>query len=75
MVHVIVTVVGFAVKLAGLFHDVAIHPLHTYPLAVIHVALMLTHELYLYVQLHDTLATHAHAFNVKAYVLLANHIL
>ena len=73
--HVIVTVVGVVVKLAGLFHAFAIQPLNTYPLAVLHVALIVAHELYLYVHHHDTLATHAHAFNVKTYVLLANHIL
>ena len=42
-----VTVVGFAVKLAGAFPLVFVHPLHTYPLAVIHVALIVAHELYL----------------------------
>ena len=71
--HVIVTVVGLAVRLAGVFPLFLTQPLHTYPL--LHVALMLTHELYLYVHAHATLATHVHLFIVKTYVLLANHIL
>ena len=71
--HVIVTVVGLAVRLAGIFPLFLTQPLHTYPL--LHVALILTHELYLYVHAHATLSTHVHLFNVKTCVLLANHIL
>ena len=61
--------------LAGAFPLVFVQPLHTYPLAVLHVALIVTHELYLYVHAHTTLATPFHAVNVNATVLLPNHAL
>ena len=67
---VIVTVVGLAVRLAGVFPLFLIHPLKTYPLAVLHVALILTHELYLYVHAPFTLDTHVHAVKLNAYVFL-----
>ena len=70
-----VTVVGFAVVLAGAFPLTFVHPLNTYPLAVIHVALIVAHELYLYVHAHATLATPFQAVNVNTTVSLPNHAL
>lgn len=59
-----------AVRLVGAFPLFLIQPLHTYPLAVLHVALILTHELYLYVHAPFTLDTHVHLFTVNSYGFL-----
>ena len=72
---VIVTVVGFAVKLAGVFPLFFIHPLNAYPLAVLHVALIDTQDQYLIPFHHPlTLATPVHAFNVNVYFSLVNQV-
>ena len=72
--HVIVTVVGVVVRLVGLFHAY-VHPLNTYPLAVIHIPVIVAVAPCLYIPPHTTLATHAHLPIVNVYVLLANHAL
>ena len=72
--HVIVTVVGVVVRLVGLFHAY-VQPLNTYPLAVIHIPVIVAVAPCLYIPPHATLDTHAHLPIVNVYVLLANHAL
>jgi hypothetical protein len=69
---VIVTVVGVVVRLAGVFQLFTIHPLNVYQLTVLHVALILTPELYLYVHAPFTLSAPAHVLNVNVCLVLLN---
>ena len=64
-----VTVVGFAVVLAGLSPFTLVHPLKIYH--VLHVALIITCFWYLYVHAPLVVSTHDQLFNVKLYVFLS----
>ena len=71
---VIVTVVAELVKLFGILPAVTVHPLNTYPLVVLAVALIFTVAPCLYVHAPVTLFIHAHLFNVNVCVSLQNHL-
>ena len=67
----IVTVVGVALKLAGVFHSFTVQLLKIYHFDVSGVALIVAVSQYLYVPPPVTELIPVHLFNVNTYVLLA----
>jgi len=68
---VIVTVVGVALKLAGVFHSFTVQLLKIYHFDVSGVALIVAVSQCLYVPPPVTELIHVHSFNVNTYVFLA----